>query len=211
MRFNKPDTMSPFGKGGVNAYAYCQGDPVNYQDPTGHIPGLYIQKYTSRLNIFRNRPIDSPGSPRTIKDALDANPKSRLLGYYFEAETETAVSFRAKSVFTPGEYRPTLAMGNNLSRNSSSTHFWLDVETFEAGTFMLKDDVVLSGFSADGNPAPFESLAPYMDELIELGFQKTTISSSSETGYRLTPIGFMENSPTRNLGLHQVKPSHIRK
>lgn len=36
LRFNSPDTMSPFGKGGVNAYAYCEGDPVNFADPSGH-------------------------------------------------------------------------------------------------------------------------------------------------------------------------------
>lgn len=36
MRFNQPDSLSPFGEGGVNAYAYCQGDPVNRSDPTGH-------------------------------------------------------------------------------------------------------------------------------------------------------------------------------
>ncbi|KPX28444.1 Uncharacterized protein ALO77_03892 [Pseudomonas coronafaciens pv. garcae] len=37
MRFNSPDSLSPFGKGGLNAYAYCGGDPVNQSDPTGHI------------------------------------------------------------------------------------------------------------------------------------------------------------------------------
>ncbi|WP_147458691.1 RHS repeat-associated core domain-containing protein, partial [Pseudomonas savastanoi] len=36
MRFNSPDSLSPFGKGGMNAYAYCAGDPVNRSDPTGH-------------------------------------------------------------------------------------------------------------------------------------------------------------------------------
>jgi len=36
MRFNSPDTLSPFGKGGLNAYAYCAGDPVNRNDPSGH-------------------------------------------------------------------------------------------------------------------------------------------------------------------------------
>ena len=37
MRFNSPDSWSPFGEGGLNAYGYCVGDPVNQSDPTGHI------------------------------------------------------------------------------------------------------------------------------------------------------------------------------
>lgn len=36
MRFNSPDSLSPFGEGGLNGYAYCQGDPVNRSDPSGH-------------------------------------------------------------------------------------------------------------------------------------------------------------------------------
>lgn len=36
MRFNSPDSMSPFGVGGLNAYSYCRQDPVNYQDPSGN-------------------------------------------------------------------------------------------------------------------------------------------------------------------------------
>jgi RHS repeat-associated protein len=36
MRFNSPDSLSPFGEGGLNAYAYCIGDPINSRDPTGH-------------------------------------------------------------------------------------------------------------------------------------------------------------------------------
>jgi RHS repeat-associated protein len=37
-RFACPDNLSPFGKGGLNAYAYCNGDPVNKTDPSGHEP-----------------------------------------------------------------------------------------------------------------------------------------------------------------------------
>jgi RHS repeat-associated protein len=36
-RFHQPDRRSPFGPGGLNAYAYCLGDPVNYQDPSGEV------------------------------------------------------------------------------------------------------------------------------------------------------------------------------
>jgi RHS repeat-associated protein len=38
MRFNSPDSWSPFAMGGLNAYAYGIGDPVNRRDPTGHLP-----------------------------------------------------------------------------------------------------------------------------------------------------------------------------
>jgi RHS repeat-associated protein len=41
MRFNSPDSWSPFGKGGLNAYAYCVGDPVNHVDKNGHVPNFF--------------------------------------------------------------------------------------------------------------------------------------------------------------------------
>ncbi|NWL22878.1 RHS repeat-associated core domain-containing protein [Pseudomonas umsongensis] len=44
MRFNSPDSWSPFGKGGLNPYAYCVGDPINRYDPNGHANVLTIAK-----------------------------------------------------------------------------------------------------------------------------------------------------------------------
>ena len=35
-RFCTADNLSPFDKGGLNAYGYCSGDPVNRVDPSGH-------------------------------------------------------------------------------------------------------------------------------------------------------------------------------
>jgi len=40
MRFLSPDSLSPFGKGGINAYAYCACDPVNYKDASGRSKSL---------------------------------------------------------------------------------------------------------------------------------------------------------------------------
>jgi len=35
-RFCQADNLSPFARGGLNAYAWCLGDPVNHIDPDGH-------------------------------------------------------------------------------------------------------------------------------------------------------------------------------
>ncbi|VVM73725.1 hypothetical protein PS645_01898 [Pseudomonas fluorescens] len=43
MRFNSPDKLSPFGRGGMNVYAYCKGDPVNFNDPTGQFFEVILQ------------------------------------------------------------------------------------------------------------------------------------------------------------------------
>ena len=40
MCFHSPDSSSPFGDGGLNAYGYCLGDPINRSDPTGHVAAL---------------------------------------------------------------------------------------------------------------------------------------------------------------------------
>ncbi len=59
-RFHSPDDSSPFDRGGLNAYAYCLGDPINYRDPTGHLgifglgASLLSRLATTRRGIDRN-------------------------------------------------------------------------------------------------------------------------------------------------------------
>lgn len=53
MRFNSPDSWSPFDEGGINAYAYCAGDPVNRTDPTGH---SWLSLFKGIGNIFGRKP-----------------------------------------------------------------------------------------------------------------------------------------------------------
>ena len=48
MRFNSPDSKSPFGEGGINPYAYCQADPVNQSDPTGHVISSALAETAAR-------------------------------------------------------------------------------------------------------------------------------------------------------------------
>lgn len=52
MRFHSPDSWSPFDSGGLNAYMYCVGDPVNFSDPTGHSIFGVIRDFYSRNISF---------------------------------------------------------------------------------------------------------------------------------------------------------------
>lgn len=56
MRFNSPDGLSPFREGGINAYGYCGGDPVNATDPSGHV------RVFGPIPVY-NRPSPPPNLP----------------------------------------------------------------------------------------------------------------------------------------------------
>jgi RHS repeat-associated protein len=91
MRFNSPDSWSPFGKGGLNAYTYCVGDPVNQLDLDGHagLSGMlkFIEKtlglrqssrvaransaYQAALKEFPNASISQPSTALSRVRSLD--------------------------------------------------------------------------------------------------------------------------------------------
>jgi RHS repeat-associated protein len=57
MRFNSPDSWSPFGEGGLNAYEYCGGNPTNQSDPTGHTPFRLLSNTTNTLSKLSRKSI----------------------------------------------------------------------------------------------------------------------------------------------------------
>lgn len=77
MRFMSPDSLSPFDRGGVNAYAYCGGDPVNRIDPgaqfwqrllgalSGTVTGLGAIARTARNEVSRLQHQSNPALPYT--------------------------------------------------------------------------------------------------------------------------------------------------
>ncbi|MGF0242147.1 RHS repeat-associated core domain-containing protein [Rhodococcus sp. IEGM1300] len=74
MRFHSPDSWSPFGAGGLNAYAYCVGDPVNCSDPTGHV-GLF------KLLTGQSRSVSRSPSTSSLSPLISNNPSVPPVGY----------------------------------------------------------------------------------------------------------------------------------
>ncbi|WP_294338576.1 RHS repeat-associated core domain-containing protein [Pseudomonas sp.] len=72
MRFLSPDSISPFGEGGINCYAYCSNDPINYTDPSGHMrkvqnSGPTLQQRLTKI-LSRRKKLESEES--TLKSKI---------------------------------------------------------------------------------------------------------------------------------------------
>ncbi|KAA8694438.1 RHS repeat-associated core domain-containing protein [Pseudomonas cannabina] len=66
MRFNSPDSLSPFGEGGLNAYGYCEGDPVSRVDSSGHWP-VFLKGLLRGLGLMRKVSPDSQKTAQSLK------------------------------------------------------------------------------------------------------------------------------------------------
>jgi RHS repeat-associated protein len=112
MRFHAPDHLSPFEQGGLNAYAFCEGDPVNYQDPTGHMRGASIllipkKAYKRLISIFDRPAPPTVGAeviPGTLTAPVTATPKKTRFSnlplritYTDEAELTRLDQFRYRA------------------------------------------------------------------------------------------------------------------
>ncbi|WP_082457581.1 RHS repeat-associated core domain-containing protein [Pseudomonas sp. Leaf48] len=100
-RFNSPDSWSPFGEGGLNAYAYCKGNPVNRSDPTGHISVLTALS----LSFF------VVGSATSLAALLikDEHPSTMNNTY-----TSAGLHLASAMFFTAGAAALSASMGNRV-------------------------------------------------------------------------------------------------
>ncbi|MEX5506632.1 RHS repeat-associated core domain-containing protein [Pseudomonas putida] len=102
MRFHVPDPFSPFDRGGLNAYAYCQGDPVNNVDRDGYsitrVIGQVLGAITGTMGMFSSL----NKSARHIVKRSEAAIKNAPIPLEFDARSRrnNAIIFNAGLVGT---------------------------------------------------------------------------------------------------------------
>lgn len=140
MRFNAPDSLSPFGAGGLNAYCYCAGDPVNYLDPTGKMPrrmlanGKKVLRRTDRPGLTRTQSLPNdafPGATASRKLHGQVSASSERVSASADNLAQAATTSHKSLLGRPAEQQPPHAISTSslsiVSTDSSTTASALDL------------------------------------------------------------------------------------
>ena len=107
MRFNSPDNLSPFGSGGLNPYAYCVGDPVNREDPSGHISfskffSTVFKRPLRALGIIgKSKKADAMSKLSAEKERQATVPLSPDIQQFPNGERSSGPDYTPSTVSTP--------------------------------------------------------------------------------------------------------------
>lgn len=138
MRFLAADNLSPFGEGGLNAYAYCLGDPVNRTDPTGH------WSFFKKFNFFRKK--TKPHTPESItpqqREDIRVSRKAALVKL---TEKSTREQENLKTAIADGRYSGKLGkpqIDKNIKIVTKTTTA-LEQELYENPTIAYDGDLIV--------------------------------------------------------------------
>lgn len=150
MRFTAPDDASPFGRGGINAYAYCEGDPINRMDPSGR-----FFQWVKRPFISSRPKFGTISKLITGKNALPQLAKELPLQNFNPPNYNAVVAkhgnpFEPAPAYTSIPYQGQLTKSINLGVNL--TPISLEEATLQRSRLRAKKEYMLPRIANDKNP-----------------------------------------------------------
>ncbi|MFG0867074.1 RHS repeat-associated core domain-containing protein [Pseudomonas sp. FYR_7] len=147
MRFETPDSLSPFEQGGLNAYAYCAGDPVNRVDPTGH--AFQWLKFLKRFKRRKPTPMTVAEPAFDPKLAQSAKTVKRTVDFILRPENGADMRSLLSARLRDNDFRqsavPVLGT-DRLDRLESNQKAW---ETFAPGEYRKRPSTQIHERDAD--------------------------------------------------------------
>jgi len=133
MRFYSPDGFSPFGKGGVNAFVYCSGDPVNRTDPSANASVLWLRALKA-VRVSRTLKVIKDFESRSI-GRLPDEMIEKIVNYLPLKETHafSQTSKRMYELAWQGTPQLHLKMQTMLQAQPSESHRLIEVKKIAAG------------------------------------------------------------------------------
>ncbi|WP_082888308.1 MULTISPECIES: RHS repeat-associated core domain-containing protein [Pseudomonas] len=155
MRFISADPTSPFGVGGINAFAYCEGDPVNYSDNSGLNRGS-IPTVPSRGRWMSPRFVEGGLQNRGRPEARPYHVGQRRHSFngFDRPESKTLVGFHASKTQYAEALTGTLQGRKDVLRTPLGQHkrFGVDQHYFrpdnEFGSGLYAGELAVAEFYA---------------------------------------------------------------
>lgn len=178
MRFNTPDRLSPFEVGGLNAYCYCEGDPINHIDPSGKM------KKIPRSNRPSVRTISTVGNQQTNHSPPSTASSSNSVN------NNTVASAQARAPQEPVKQLLRQAVLRSDNPNPSPQPVWKKDPRSESFVFNVST-----------NPKPVAVITPIRPSQPSSHSRQQTDSpvSSANSSRDSTPAGSRSPSPSRAL------------
>ncbi|MBF8691111.1 RHS repeat-associated core domain-containing protein [Pseudomonas fulva] len=178
MRFNTPDRLSPFEAGGLNTYCYCEGDPVNYIDPSGQMKrlGRNAKPSVSAHNASTRRPRHSPPPTTGLSNLTNDN--------------KTVAAAQPPASRKPAGLLPRQAVLRSDNPNPSPRSDW--IEDPRSDSFI---------FNVNINPKPTAVVTPIQTSRPSSPYRQQPHSpaSSANSSRDSTPAGSRSSSPPPGL------------
>jgi RHS repeat-associated protein len=173
MRFNTPDSWSPFGSGGINAYAYCNGEPVLGADPTGH-SNIFMSAWKGFKNTFFGRipkklrtptPVATPTaaiSETSINQSHLSNAPTFDLDNLTEAERNLNYGIKPRKNFPPQPEASKKSASIAVDKRPTKAEF----NNSESASHTQQENLLTTAYNEHIKSAPIDNLFADLHELL---------------------------------------------